>query len=56
MGKDSLWVVPNSMGLYTLVNGRLRKLQTSNGFYPVINKIFGQAQDVMHWLMGSLQI
>ena len=40
MGEDSLWVVPNSMGLYTLVNGRLSKLQTSNGFYPVINKIF----------------
>ena len=40
MGEDSLWVVPDTMGLYTLVNGRLSKLQTSNGFYPVINKIF----------------
>jgi ligand-binding sensor domain-containing protein len=40
LGEDSLWVVPNSMGLYTLVNGRLSKLQTSDGFFPVINKIF----------------
>jgi ligand-binding sensor domain-containing protein len=40
MGDDSLWIIPNAAGLFSLVNGRLSKLQTSNGFYPVINKMF----------------
>jgi ligand-binding sensor domain-containing protein len=40
MGDDSLWVIPNSKGLFSLVNGRLNKLQTRDGFYPVVNKMF----------------
>jgi signal transduction histidine kinase/ligand-binding sensor domain-containing protein len=40
MGNDSIWIVPNAAGINCMVNGRLSRLQTNNGFYPVINKMF----------------
>lgn len=39
MGNDSLWIIPNSAALFCLVKGRLNKYETSNRFYPVINKM-----------------
>ncbi len=40
MGDDTIWVVPNAASVFTLINGRLKKLLTSDGFCPVINKMF----------------
>src|SRR6516162_9968194 len=39
MGDDSLWIVPNSPKLHALVRGKIIDIKTSDGFYPVINKL-----------------
>jgi signal transduction histidine kinase/ligand-binding sensor domain-containing protein len=39
MGEDSLWIIPNFSGLHCLVKGRIKDFITSDGFYPVINKM-----------------
>ena len=37
---DSLWVATNTNHVNCLVNGKIRSLKTSDGFYPVINSFF----------------
>ena len=39
MGDDSVWIVPNSEKLHYLKKGVIRNVITSDGFYPIINKI-----------------
>ncbi len=36
---DSFWVAVNDAGVNTLVNGKIHKLTTIDGFYPLINKL-----------------
>ena len=39
MGDDSLWLMPNARAIHCLVKGRLKNIHTSDGFYPVVNKM-----------------
>src|SRR5882724_8949991 len=39
MGDDSLWLFPNAARLQSIVKGRIKDLVTSDGFYPVVNKM-----------------
>src|SRR5882724_4366137 len=39
VGEDSLWVVPNFPSLHSLVKGKIHNIITSDGFYPVTNKM-----------------
>ncbi len=39
MGDDSLWLMPNARAIHCLVNGKIKNINTSDGFYPVVNKM-----------------
>ncbi|MFI5154175.1 MAG: histidine kinase [Chitinophagales bacterium] len=39
MSEDSMWIVPNQAKLHCLVKGKIKDVMTSDGFYPVINKM-----------------
>ena len=39
MGDDSLWIIPNMAKLQCLVKGEIKDIRTSDGFYPIINKM-----------------
>ncbi len=39
MGNDSLWIIPNTHKLHCLAKGVIKDIFTSDGFYPVINKM-----------------
>ena len=39
MGKDSLWLLPNSGKLQCMVHGVIKDLPTADGFCPVINQL-----------------
>jgi signal transduction histidine kinase/ligand-binding sensor domain-containing protein len=39
MGDDSIWIIPNGAKLQCLVKGEIKDVLTSDGFYPVINKM-----------------
>ena len=39
LGNDSLWIIPNSHNLHCLVKGILKYVYTSDGFYPIVNKM-----------------
>src|SRR5215831_7905250 len=39
MGEDSLWIVPNFRSLHCLVKGRIKNIITSDGYYPIVNKM-----------------
>src|SRR6476619_6853656 len=38
LGDDSIWIACNTPGLNYLRHGKIRTVQTSDGFYPTINK------------------
>ena len=39
MGDDSIWIIPNGAKLQCLVKGEIKDVLTSDGFYPIINKM-----------------
>jgi ligand-binding sensor domain-containing protein/signal transduction histidine kinase len=52
MGNDSLWIVPNLPKLYWLIKGRLKEVITSDGFYPLINKMI-RCSDGFYYALGD---
>jgi signal transduction histidine kinase/ligand-binding sensor domain-containing protein len=52
MGNDSLWIVPNSPNLYCLVKGKLQNLTTSDGYYPIINKMI-KCSDGLYYALAD---
>jgi signal transduction histidine kinase/ligand-binding sensor domain-containing protein len=43
MGEDSIWLMPNARAIQCLVKGRIKNITTSDGFYPVVNKMIKNA-------------
>jgi signal transduction histidine kinase/ligand-binding sensor domain-containing protein len=39
MGEDSIWIIPNAHKVQCLVGGTIHDVPTTDGFYPVINKM-----------------
>ena len=52
MGDDSVWIIPNSPKLHYLSNGLIKDIVTSDGFYPVINKLI-RASDGYYYALAD---
>ena len=40
MGKDSFWIATNTRVMNCLVHGKIKKLATIDGYYPVVNQLY----------------
>jgi signal transduction histidine kinase/ligand-binding sensor domain-containing protein len=52
MGEDSLWIIPNMSKIHCLVKGNIHNIITSDGFYPVINKMI-RCSDGSYYAMAD---